>query len=91
MNIYSDSSHLALKYLKDIEVSIDNVLVMTGDFNIRNSLWDPVFPHHSSISNDLLIITDSFHLALLMPTDPYSTRYSDTAGEANLTIDLMFL
>ena len=91
MNIYSDSFHLALKYLKDIEISIDNILVMIGDFNIRDSLWDPAFSHHSSISDDLLIITDSFHLALLIPTDPYSTRYSDTAGEANLTIDLMFL
>ena len=38
MNIYSDSSHSVLKYLKDIEVNIDNVLVMTGDFNIRDSL-----------------------------------------------------
>ena len=38
LNIYSDSSHSALKYLKDIEVNINNVLVMTGDFNIRNSL-----------------------------------------------------
>ena len=91
MNIYSDSSHLALKYLKDIEVSIDNVLVMTGDFNIRDSLWDSTFSYHSSISDDLLIITDSFHLALSMPTDPYSTRYSDIVGEANLIIGLMFL
>ena len=91
MNIYSESSHLALKYLKDIEVNIDNVLVMIGDFNIRDSLRDPAFSHHSSISDDLLIITDSFHLALSTPTDPYPTRYSDTAGEANLTIDLMFL
>ena len=38
MNIYSDSSHLALKYLKDTEFNIDNVLIMTGDFNIRDSL-----------------------------------------------------
>ena len=38
MNIYSDSSYIALKYLKDIEVNIDNVLVITGDFNIRDSL-----------------------------------------------------
>jgi len=38
MNVYSDSSHMALKYLKDIEVNIDNMLVMTGDFNIRDSL-----------------------------------------------------
>jgi len=38
MNIYSDSSHTALKYLKDTEVNIENVLLMTGDFNIRDSL-----------------------------------------------------
>ena len=38
LNIYSDSAHTALKYLKDIKVNIDNVLVMTGDFNIRDSL-----------------------------------------------------
>jgi len=91
MNIYSDSFHSALKYLKDIEVNIDNVLVMTGDFNIRDSLWDPSFPHHSSISDNLLIIADSFNLALSLPTNPCLTRYFDTVGEANLTIDLMFL
>jgi len=38
MNIYSNSSHTALKYLKDTEVNLDNVIAMTGDFNIRNSL-----------------------------------------------------
>ena len=82
---------MALKYLKDIEVNFDNILVMTGDFNIRDSLWDSSFPHHSSINNDLLLIADSFQLALLMPTNPFPTRYSDTVGETNSTIDLMFL
>ena len=91
MNIYSNSSHSALKYLKDIEVNIDNILIMTGDFNIRNSLWDPVFLHHSSTSDNLLIIADSFHLAFLTPTNSYPTRYSDIVGEADLTIDLIFL
>jgi len=38
MNIYSDSSHTALKYLKDTEVNIGNTLLMTGDFNIRDRL-----------------------------------------------------
>ena len=38
MNVYSDSSYSALKYLKDTEVNINNVLIMTGDFNIRDSL-----------------------------------------------------
>jgi len=91
MNVYSDSSHSALKYLKDTEVNIDNVLLMIGDFNIRDSLWDLSFLFHSSISDDLIIIADSFNLSLLTPTNPCPTRYSDTAGGANLVIDLMFL
>ena len=91
MNVYLDLSHTALKYLKDIEVNINNVLVMTGDFNIKDSLWDPSFLHHSAISDNLLIIADSYNLALSMPTNPYPTRYLDIVGEANSTIDLMFL
>jgi len=91
LNVYSNSSHTALKYLKDTEVNIDNIVLMTGDFNIRDSLWDPSFPFHSSISNDLIIIADSFDLALFTPTNPCPTRYSDTAGESNSVIDLMFL
>ena len=91
MNIYSDSFHTALKYLKDIKININNILVITGDFNIRDSLWDSSFPHHSSISDDLIIIADSFNLTLSMPTNPSPTRFSDTAGEANSVVDLMFL
>ena len=34
MNIYSDSSYSALKYLKDTKVNIRNLLIMTGNFNI---------------------------------------------------------
>ena len=45
----------------------------------------------SSISDDLLIIADSFNLALSSPTNPCPTRYSDTVEEANSTIDLIFL
>ena len=91
LNIYSDSSHTALKYLKDTKVNINNVVLMTGDFNIRDSLWDHSFSFHSSSSDDLIIIADSFDLALSSPTNPSPTRFSDTAGESNLVIDLMFL
>jgi len=34
MNIYSDSSHSVIKYLKNTEFNIQNLLVMTKDFNI---------------------------------------------------------
>ena len=91
MNVYSDSSHTALKYLKDTEVNINNIVLMTGDFNIRDSLWDLTFPFHSSLSDDLIIIADSFNLALSTPTNPCLTRYSDTVGESNSVIDLIFL
>ena len=38
MNIYSDSSQSALKYLKNTEANIHNILVMISDFNIRDNL-----------------------------------------------------
>ena len=37
------------------------------------------------------MIADSFDLALSFPTNPGSTRFSDTTGESNSVIDLMFL
>ena len=81
---------MALKYLKDTEVNINNVLIMIGDFNIHDSLWDPSFQFHSSISDDLIMIADSFDLTLSSPTNPGPTRFSDTAGESNSIINLMF-
>jgi len=47
--------------------------------------------YHSSISDDLIIIADSFNLDLLTPINPMPTRYPDTDGESNSVIDLMFL
>ena len=91
MNIYSDSSHLALKYLKDTEVNIWNMLIITGDFNIQDSLWDPAFLHHSTISDNLLIIVDSFDLSLLTSTNQFLTRYTDNPNGSNSVLDLMFL
>ena len=37
MNVYSDNHQNVLKYLKDTEVNLNNVLIMTGDFNIRDN------------------------------------------------------
>ena len=84
-------SHSALKYLKDTEVNINQVLLMTGDFNVRDNLWDPLFPHHSSISDDLMMIADSFDLALSSPINLGPTKFSDMVEESNSVINLMFL
>jgi len=37
------------------------------------------------------MIADSFDLVLSSPTNPGPTRFSDTTGESNSIIDLMFL
>ena len=91
MKVYSDSSHLALKYLKDTEANIQNLLIMTSNFNIYDSSQDPSFSHHSSINNNLIIIVDYFNLDLSSLTNQVLTRYSDTPGESNSIINLMFL
>jgi len=91
MNVYSDSSHSTLNYLKDTKMNILNLLIITGNFNIRDSIWNPSLPHHSTISDNLMIIADLFNLDLSILTNQVSTRYLDTVGEANSVIDLMFL
>ena len=91
MNIYSDSSQSALKYLKDTEANFQNILIITENFNIRDNLWDPLYPHHSSHSDDLFIIADWFNLGLFISTNQVPTRYSDNCQEVNLVLDLIFL
>ena len=66
LNIYSDDQQLALTYLKDMEVNLNNVLIMTGDFDIRDSNWDPSFLHYSVHADTLREIADLFNLELFM-------------------------
>jgi len=82
---------MALNYLKDTEASISNALIMTGDFNIKNSLWDSNFPYHFIHSDLLMDVVDSMNLELSKSTNQVSTRYSDNQQDSNLVIDLIFL
>lgn len=65
---YSDLSPTVLKYLKNTKANINNVLVMTEDFNIRDNSWSSLFPHHSSHYNILTDIVNSFNLCISKST-----------------------
>ena len=91
LNIYSDSSQLALKYLKDTESNIHNIIIITGDLNIRDSKQDPNYPFHSIHSNSLLDIANSFSLDISNPIENVPTRFSDNDHNANFVLDLVFL
>ena len=67
INVYSDDNHSALKYFKNTEANIHNVLIMAGDFNIKDSDWDPSYYFHSSYSDSLVEIVNSFDLTLSSP------------------------
>ena len=88
INVYSDSNKSALKYLKNTEVNIQNFLIMTGDFNIRDDNWDPSFPFHLIHSDLLTDIMDSLDLFFSNPTNQVPTRYLDNANDSNSVIDL---
>ena len=53
--------------LKDTEVNLNNILIMIGDFNIRNNNWDSLYLHHSNYTESLKKIANSFNLELSTP------------------------
>ena len=91
LSIYSDNHQLALKYLKDTEVDLNNVIIMSGGFNIRNSDWNPSFPHHLMHADYLLEIADLFNLERLLSINLVPTRYTDNPNNSDSIIDLIFL
>ena len=91
INIYLDFSQSALKYLKDTKTNIHNVIIMTGDFNIRNSLWNMNFVFHSVHSDTLFDIADLFSLAISKPSENFPIRFLDSDHNSNLVLDLVFL
>jgi len=91
INVYSDEYQLALKYPKDIDVNICNILIMARDFNIRDRNWGILHSHHSAYGNILMEVTDSLKLKLSSLVHQVLTQYTDNTNDSNLVIDLMFL
>ena len=91
ININSDTNQSAIKYLKNTEVNVRNVLVIVSNLNIRDSIWNLLFSFYSIHSNLLVDVADSFDLMLSYSTNQVLTRYSDNMNDANSVIDLMFL
>jgi len=77
INVYSDGHQSTLKYLKDTEANIQNMLIMASNFNIRDSDWNSSYSFYSIHTNSLLEIVDSFDLNLSCPIQQVPTCYSD--------------
>ena len=91
LNVYLDNQQNALKYLKNTKVNLNNVLIMTEDFNIRDNDWNLSYSHYLSYSGILREIADNLNLDLSTPINLVSTQYVDNSQNSNLVIDLMFL
>ena len=91
LNVYLDNQQNALKYMKNTKINLNNILIITKDFIIRDSDWNPSYSHYLSYSDILREIADNLNLDLSTPINPVSTQYMDNSQNSNLVIDLMFL
>jgi len=85
INVYSDSNQTALQVLCNNTRNIGSTVVITGDFNIRDSDWDPNIQYHSIHMEDLMSIADSLDLELATPINPGPTRFADNQRDSNLS------
>jgi len=89
INVYSDNHQAALKYLKNTEANIHNVLVMAKDFNIRDREW-AFYLFYLTHNNTLLEIANSFKLKISSPIHQVPTYYTNNSNNSNSVINLMF-
>jgi len=45
INVYLDNQQSTLKYLKNTEMNLNNILIMIVDFNIRDNNWDLLYKY----------------------------------------------
>jgi len=91
INMYSDSYQTALHVLRNNTRNLGITIVMTGDFNIRDSDWDPNIQYYSIHTEEFMSIADSLDLELAMPVNPGPTRFTDNQQDSNSVLDLVFM
>jgi len=91
MNVYSDDLHTAINFLSNKAPNIPYLLYMGGDFNIRDTEWNPSVSLHPAAGQALMDLAKSYSLVYSIPALSVSTHYSDISGHANSVIDLIFL
>ena len=64
---------------------------MTGNFNIRDSIWNNLYFFHPIHRDTIFDITDSFDICLSLSLQQASMQYLDNNQIENSTINLMFL
>ena len=64
---------------------------MIGDFNIRDSNWNPSYPYYSIYADVFREVANSFNLEISMSFLQVSTWYADNSNNSKLVINLMFL
>jgi len=91
INVYSNSNQTALYFLLQNTINLDNIVIITGNFNIRDSDWDPLVYHHSIYTDDLLTIADSLGLEFSLLLNLGPTRFTVNPQDSNSVLDLVFL
>ena len=79
-----------MKYLKNTKINLNNVLIITEDFNIRNNNWDLFYPHHLSYIDTLIEITNSLGLDLSIPINSSSTWFLNNSQNLKSVLNLIF-
>jgi len=91
INIYSNSNQTTIHFLQQNTINSDNMVIIIGDFNIRDSDWDSLAHHHSIHTDDLFTIADSLGLELSPLSNLGPTIFIDNSHDSNSVLDLVFI